>query len=35
MSGIYDQFLKWIRLKDKNCVVKLPWKEENNTLPDN
>ena len=35
MSGIYDQFLKWIRFKDKHCVVKLPWKEENNTLPDN
>ena len=32
---LYDQFLKSIRSKEKYHVVKLPWKQENNTSPDN
>ena len=34
-NDFYDQFLKSIRFKDEHYVVKLPWKQENNTLPDN
>ena len=34
-SDLYDQFSELIRFKDKHYVVKLLWKQENNTLPDN
>ena len=34
-NDFYDQFLKSIRFEDEHYVVKLPWKQENNTLPDN
>ena len=32
---LYDQFLKSIRSKEKYHIVKLPWKQENNTSPAN
>ena len=34
-NDLCDQFSKSIRFKDKHYVVKLLWKQENNTLQDN
>ena len=34
-NDLFDQFSKSIRYKNKHYAVKLPWKQENNTLPDN
>ena len=34
-NDLYDQFMKSIRFKNKHYVLKLTWKRENNTLPDN
>ena len=34
-NDLYDQFSNLIRFKNKHYVVKLPWKQQNNTLPDN
>lgn len=33
-NDIYDQFSKSIKFKDKDYVVKISWKQENNTLPE-
>lgn len=33
-NDIYDQSSKSIKFKDKDCVVKISWKQENNTLPE-
>ena len=34
-NDLCEQFSKSVRLKDKHYVVKLLWKQENNTLQDN
>ena len=34
-NDLFDQFSRSIRYKNKHYAVKLPWKQENNTLPDN
>ena len=34
-NDLCDQFSKSIRFKDMHYVVKLLWKQENNTLQDN
>lgn len=30
----YDEFSKSIKFKDKDYVVKISWKQKNNTLPE-